>query len=415
MTGGAEHKNHEQRLVTFVEGLSPDASDGVGVHLRLSSLQPEHRQPFHTRLVLEYLQPFVERHTGDIYQIFSGDLVLVMRAMDDAAAEKMCQGLRSLFAADPLTEAARASEIGSLSDRFQIKDALSDFKQLADRLVSDAKADRAASEDGPAPPPQEPIDARHVPQVVNALGGADLGEMVQRQSICAVVGGNPPQPVMSELSIDFERLSAQLLPNVNIGANRWYRRALEDLVLERLLAWLAKETISDGMDTVTVDVTLASLMSDTFLEFDRAAAEPWRKRVILELQEIDLFADLGAALFLSDYLHGRGYRVSVDGVNHLTLPLIDRERLGFDFVKLRWGPDYQSDIVSDRRKALADAIERIGQARVILYDCQSARAVSAGQGLGISLFQGPYIESLLRFADKPKTPGKTKKQATADT
>jgi len=155
------------------------------------------------------------------------------------------------------------------------------------------------------------------------------------------------------------------------------------------------------------------LMSQTFLDFDRLAAETWRKQVIFELQESDLFTDLGAALFLRDYLQGRGYRVSLDGTNHLTLPMLDRERLGFDFIKLRWGPDYESDLTSERRTALADAIDRAGQARVILYDCGSARAVDAGQNLGINLFQGHYIETLLRFADKPKSSAKTAAPAGA--
>ena len=55
--------------------------------------------------------------------------------------------------------------------------------------------------------------------------------------------------------------------------------------------------------------------------------------------------DMGAALFVRDYLQSRGYRVALDGTNHLTLPLIGRERLGFDFIKLRWGPDYETAIV----------------------------------------------------------------------
>jgi len=405
MASGAEHQNHEQRLVTYLEGLGSDTPDGVGIHLHLSSLQPAHRRPFHTRLVLETLQPYVERHKGEVYQIFSGDLVLVMFAMDDAAVETMCVGFRTLFAADPLTDAARASDVGVLAEIFRFDDALDDFRELAAGLATAAATDREASEETAEPTPLEPIEARHVPQILNALGTIDLGSMVRQESICAVVGGNPPQPVMSEVSVDFDRLGAQLLPNVDLAANRWYRRALDDLVLERLLIWLDKEDFSEGTDTVSVDVTLATLMSDTFLDFDRLTAESWRKRVIFELQEGDLFADLGAALFLRDYLHGRGYRVSVDGANHLTLPMLDRERLGFDFIKLRWGPDYESDISGERRDALADAIESTGQARVILYGCVSARAVNAGQSLGISLFQGPYIESLLRFAHKSKASG----------
>lgn len=408
---GGEHQNHEQRLVTTIAGLGPDAVDGVGLHIRLSSLQPAHRQPFHKRLVLAYLRPFIERHKGDVYQIFSDDLVLLMFGIDEPAVEELCNGLRRLFAADPLSEAMRTSEIGVLAESFRLDAALDDFKRLADRLTAEAKADREDSDSDAAP--QEAIEARHVPQIITALNGADLGPLVQRQSICAMVGGQPPQPVMSEFTIDFHRLGAQLMPHVNFSTNRWYRRVLDDHVLERLLAWLGKEDFSDGTETVSVDVTLATLMSDTFLDFDRTASETWRNRIIFELQESDLFADLGAATFLRDYLQSRGYRLSIDGTNHLTLPFIERDRLGFDFVKLRWGPDYEADITGDHREALADAISRLGQARIVLYGCEAARAVNVGQGLGISLFQGPYIESLLRFGTKAKSTGKASPAAVS--
>lgn len=413
MTSSVENQNHELKLVTFLEGLGADTSDGVGIHLRLSGLQRAHRQPFHKTLVLHFLRPFADQHRGEIYQIHSGDLVLVMREMDAAQAETMCDGLRTLFAADPLTQAASASKVGTLAEIFPFDRALDDFKQLADRLATQAKADREASEAKPQPTALEPIDARHIPQIQNALGGVDLGPLVRRETICAAVGGAPPRPVMAELSVDFDRLGAQLLPHVDLSANRWYQHALNDLVLERFLAWFNKEKLPDGDDTVSIDASLASLMSDTFLEFDRLASEARRKRVIFELQESDLFADMGAALFLRDYLQDRGYRVSLDGTNHLTLPLLDRARLGFDFLKLRWGPDFETVMAGPRRDALTDAIDRAGQARVVLFGCESARAVGAGQQLGINLFQGPYTESLLRFADKPKASGKAPASAEA--
>lgn len=415
MADATSHQNHEQRLIADLEGLGADASNAIGVHLRLSGLRPEHRAAFQKRLVLESLQLGIERHKGRVYQIFSGDLVLILFGADEAAANAMCGAVRRLFATDPISDTARASEIGRLTETYPLKAELDAFKQLAARLAADAKADREAADAGEIPRPSEPFEARHVPQMINALGGADLGEMVRRQAICAMVGCNPPQPVILELAVDFDRLGAQLLPNVNLDANRWYRRALDDLVLERLLAWFGKENFSGGSNTVSIDVSLASLMSDTFLDFDRSTSEQWRNRLIFELQEADLFADLGAATFLRDYLQARGYRLAIDGVNHLTLPMIDRKWLNIDFLKLRWGPDYETEIVGQQRKALAKAIERSGHASVILYDCVSARAVSVGQELGINLFQGPYIESLLRFANKSKPAAKpeTKAKATA--
>ena len=97
----------------------------------------------------------------------------------------------------------------------------------------------------------------------------------------------------------------------------------------------------------------------------------------------------------------------LDGLNHLTLPLIGRKRLGFDFLKLHWGPDFEHDIRADRTRALADTIGDIGPARLILYKCASARAIDCGRSMGITLFQGGYVDSMMRGAGPRNRSGGT--------
>ena len=42
------------------------------------------------------------------------------------------------------------------------------------------------------------------------------------------------------------------------------------------------------------------------------------------------------------------------------------------------------------------AIAAAGEARVILYGCDSARAIGCGHSLGVTLFQGNYVDTLLK-------------------
>jgi EAL domain-containing protein (putative c-di-GMP-specific phosphodiesterase class I) len=388
-------QNREPRLADYADRLGADERDGVAIHLHLGRLGTAHRQPFHKRLCHEYLRPFVERHKGSLYGTVAEDWILVLFGIDEAETETLLAGLRLLYASDPLIGDARPSETGRFSQTYRFDDALDDFKALTKHLMADWQA--AQEGEDPAPEPPTPVEARHLPQLLDALKGADVGAMVARESVCVLVGGNPPRPVFDEVTVDYEKLSRQLLANIDLTAHRWYRHAVEDVVVERLLTWFDNERVYEADDTVAIDITIAALMSESFLAFDRKASDTVRKKMIFELREADLLGDLGSGLFLRDYLQSRGYRVALDGTNHLTLPLIGRERLGFDFVKLRWGPDYETALTDIQGKALAAAIERIGQARTILSNCQTARAVDAGQRLGISLFQGAYVETMLRF------------------
>ena len=120
-----------------------------------------------------------------------------------------------------------------------------------------------------------------------------------------------------------------------------------------------------------------------------------RKSFILEIQPIDLFAYLASYFFARDYLRERGFKICLDGLNHLSVPLLRRDDLGFDFVNVQWSSETLRDQPPGRREQLADAIRSVGAARVILCRCDDEQAVSFGHAVGISLFQGRHIDRLL--------------------
>ena len=83
--------------------------------------------------------------------------------------------------------------------------------------------------------------------------------------------------------------------------------------------------------------------------------------MIIELQLIDIFAELGAYLFIREFVRDRGYLVCIDGLHYLHLPLIDRKRLGADLVKVIWSPDLLDGLNEERRVELKAAIKRAGR------------------------------------------------------
>jgi EAL domain-containing protein (putative c-di-GMP-specific phosphodiesterase class I) len=143
---------------------------------------------------------------------------------------------------------------------------------------------------------------------------------------------------------------------------------------------------------ISINLNIATLLSPEFLVFDDNLKAGMRGTIVLELQKIDIYADLGAYLFARDFAHDRGYRICIDGLNHLTLPFVDRERLGADLVKLNWDPEMSHP---PHVAALRAAVERASPSRVVLCRCESRQAIDFGQSLGVSLFQGRFVEALL--------------------
>jgi c-di-GMP-related signal transduction protein len=117
--------------------------------------------------------------------------------------------------------------------------------------------------------------------------------------------------------------------------------------------------------------------------------------VVIELQIADVFADMSAFLTAKDTVQKLGYRVCLDGVTELSFPQIDRQRLGFDLIKLIWNADGVKDIESDTNRSLTTAIKQCGANRVILSRCDTQQAVEYGHALGLTLFQGRHLDAVI--------------------
>jgi hypothetical protein len=155
---------------------------------------------------------------------------------------------------------------------------------------------------------------------------------------------------------------------------------------------------------------VATVLSPDFLQFDASLRSGARGTIVLELQLIDIFADVAAFVFAREYAKERNYRILLDGINHHTLPYVGRTRLGFDFVKVTWRPEMR-DLDAERLEEFKACVERLGKARAILCHVDSDDAVRFGHSCGFALFQGRQVDRLLSERDRrpvPSGPGKSR-------
>ncbi len=188
------------------------------------------------------------------------------------------------------------------------------------------------------------------------------------------------------------------MPTRDIASDRWLFQHLTQHLDRRVLAMLRKNDDQVLAHSYSLNLNISTLLSQEFHQFDQSLRAGARGTIVIELQKVDIFADLGAYLFARDFLKERGYRVCLDGVSAVTLGFIDRERLGLDLLKMFWTPDMADPLHTERTTAFRDAVERAGRSRIILARCDSEDAVTFGQAVGLRLFQGRYIDRLLSAA-----------------
>ena len=393
--------SQEHQLFEFTQRLAKFRAGRRAVHIHLSQLRAYNRRDHHIRIAVNTFEFLVKQMDGQIFTLGNADLIFVCKGADIVAIDEAVMRLRHLFNDDPLTQDIDERQESRFCSWYDLERQYDAFLAVAQALYDeDQKRNRRlAAINGPGQPgrPAElpPLSPHRLGELVDSISRADLSNMMRRQAICAIAPGAPPQPVFRELYISIDELRAIVMPGYNIASDRWLFQHLTQTLDLRMLQMLMKNDDRAIASGFSVNLNVATLLSDRFLAFDGNLKAATRGTVIFELQTVDIFSDLGAFIFARDFVKERGYRICLDGVTDLTLPFIDRERLGLDLVKIVWNPDMLGSGREAKREEFRKLIAGFGRARTILCRCDSEEAVAVGQSLGISLFQGRYIDRLL--------------------
>ena len=391
--------DQEIRLVDYAERLSRHAEDRLVVQLHYSRLKPHHRKDHHLRMAANCLEDLVKRFDGQLFRLSNNDQVLVVKGATTADMEPVIEKLRLLFAADPATRPR--TEGDRFCTWYDLNVDYEEFVAHVRRLLQvaeekrKAEADEIARNGGPKRArKQVPIQPEHLGRLVEQLASMDISSLMRRQPVCAITPEGEARPVFNELFVSIGDLQRMVMPDVDLTASPALFAYLTQYLDQRILRALPDVENAVPLST-SININVETILSPQFLEFDQKLRAQTRKTIILEIQLPDLFRDVAAFAFARDFVRDRGYRICLDGLNHLTLPLIDKRRLGLDMQKMVWAPHVWEQGGGDARREFEEAVRRAGPTRLILCRCDNERAVAFGQSIGVSLFQGRHVDALL--------------------
>jgi len=391
--------SQEQLLLDYIQRLDRYREGRRAIHLHLSRLQPYNRREHHLRIACSCFDMLVKKFDGGLFRIGNDDLIFIAKGAGVADLEAVVQKLRYLFTTDPLLQAG-GDDLSGFCSWYALDEDYVALKNVAEGLDSDARHHRMKSAEQ-AKPPAAPMDSRRLTQIERAINAADLSFLIRRQPICFVAPGRPPEPLMQEIYVSIDELARAVLPGTDLRGDRWLFQHLTRLLDQRVLATLMHRDELDPASGFALNLNVSTTLGPIFQDFDRAVGATRARAAVIELQMIDIFADPSSFMFARDWLKGRGYKLCLDGVKPLLLPLIDRDWLAVDLIKLDWGPDLAGDLDAPTGARLRTAIETIGRDRVIMCHCDTAQALTAGEQLGITMFQGRHFDRLLREPARP--------------
>ncbi len=386
-------ENQESILLDYVERLGRFREGRQAVHVHLSRLRPHNRRGHHMRIAGAAFDRLVKSFEGGLFRMANGDLVFLARGAGVSDIDEAILRLWFLFSDDPLV-----SEEVDGEDRFCTwYDLERDYPRL---LVLARRLAQGRREAAPAPavvgaPKSRPLELRHLAEVERVAAAADLANLLRRQPVCFIEPGPAPRALFHEIYVSIADLRDAVLPGVDLASDRWLFQHLTQTLDQRVLALLMRDGIGVA-GGFSLNLNLATVLAPEFMQFDAAMRGRADGSITVELQQLDMFADLSSYRFARDFLKDRGYRLCLDGADPLILSMFDHARLGLDLVKLRWQKGMSEDLAGERLDELKDIVAAIGRDRVILCRCDGETAEHFGQSLGIAMFQGRHVDALLQ-------------------
>ena len=392
--------SQEGLLLKYLKELEKDCKDFRMVHVHLSYLKPDNNSEQNLQTVISWFETLVESSSLRFFPLENLDIYVFFPTQIMDQVEGTVSEIRNLFKDDPLVIEENDSD-KKIITWFDVEKDFSLILQNAQKLIPNESVSKKKGSRKDARSMLKakqklgyPLTPRVLAKVETALARADLSSLVRRQIICRVDENMVPEKLFSELFISIQDLRETILPDVNLASNRWLFQHLTTTLDKRMLAMLGKTDVIPYSGDLSFNINVTSVLSTEFKSFDEKVSAGRRGGLIVELQKEDIFSDLNAFVFARDFAQKRGYKVCIDGLTFETFSIIDRERLGADLSKLVWNPN-ASDSSEELHEQIRSVVKLGGGDRTILCRCDNSVAIKTGHSLGIELFQGRYVETLI--------------------
>ncbi len=383
------------------------------VHIHLSELRASNRQPHYINIATRVFDNLVAGSDAIVYSMMNKDLVLLCREVLVEDIDPYIDKIRGMFSEDPVASGEdeyedRLATWYDLATKEDFAAFLSAATELSVKAQVQVEEMQKARQDETNKGSGEPISAKNLTAINQQLQSTRIADLIRQQTCIRISPGQAGSIVFREHFIAMSELKERVAPAINLFSSAWLFQYLTETLDKRVLAVISRRNFYDVDDPISLNLNIGTVLSRDFSNFNKLVSENAQKFVI-EFQVIDIFADMNTYGYARDMLQERGYKVLVDGVNPMSLQFFDPAILKPDYIKVAWGKDFESDTDDDGRlKMFRETVQNSGAESMILTRVDSEKAVKWGLALGISRFQGYFVDKLFQAMTRSKVKPKAK-------
>jgi EAL domain-containing protein (putative c-di-GMP-specific phosphodiesterase class I) len=408
-TGYARERFHEadtseeNLLLSRLKRVEANPSGIFSVHIHMSQLQANNRQTHLLKIATNSLLELEKSYEVKAFSMYNMDVILVCRNVPIDAIDSAIDMARYTFSEDPILVVDTDIREDDFEDGFSTWYDLSQsedysvFLTIANDLLENAQSNQKllkSNKHNEAKDTGEPLSALNLDLINQSLQTVRIADLVHNQTCIIMSPEGPSELVFKEHSISMDRLKERIGPNVNLFSSPCLFQYLTETLDKRMLAVLGNRDFDKLPFNISINLNVSTVLSRGFQKFDQIVSKNTSK-VIVEVQIQDIFADMGAFSQARDTLQERGYKIIVDGLSPLALQFFDPALLKSNFIKINWDSLYEGEVDPIRMKDLSNVIDTNGKERIILARVNTNKAIKWGMELGISRFQGFFIDALM--------------------
>ncbi|MDX9860050.1 MAG: hypothetical protein RBS99_03950 [Rhodospirillales bacterium] len=390
--------SEESLLLGHLRRLGRAPAGCCAVLCHLSDLQAPYRKPHFIRIAVRSFDTLTNHFDATLYVLANDDVALLCRNVRVEDIDAAIFKLRALFAEDPLAAEETADGVDRFATWYDLSEwaDLADFEDAIGRRETALRDDQAAAASRPdaGAPAMAPLDAAALVELERRLQTLRLTDVVRQQPTVDVRPDRGRRILFKEHYVAMAELRQRIAPDIDLFASPWLFHYMADILDRRMLAVVGRMNFATLKDAVSLNLHVGTVTAPEFRVFDEQIGAHAEK-VIVEIQMVDIVADMGAFVHARRWLRERGYRLLIDGLFPMALQFFDPGMLEPDFIKINWSPDLGRDLRSRQQAELRDMIRYIGADRFVLARAESEDAIRWGLGLGLHRFQGFFVDKLV--------------------
>ena len=239
--------------------------------------------------------------------------------------------------------------------------------------------------------PLQEEDIKMVLDVHRKVGSEKFKEIfIQNQRLADIKPGPEPKELMKEYFIRMDALKKHVFPNVEMrGMGNLFNQLT--ITLDRVLVG-AFDEINPKRHACSINLNVESVFTKAFEDFIGKSEEASLANIVFEFRQDNILQHFDEFELAANLIASKGGTVAVDAIFPETVGLVNLHRLHATFAKIFWRLGAEEVLPAQREEI--KKMQAQGMIFVIAR-LDDEIGIQVGHDLGITVFQGFYIDDLL--------------------